>query len=362
MSTPAAGRIGRGACSSPAPRHRDVRHEPVHDGWWQEDEPAPRTVVLPDPARRVITRNQSPDVPFDRTINPYRGCEHGCIYCFARPSHAWLDLSPGLDFETRLFAKTEAPTRLEEELRAPGYRCAPVVLGANTDCYQPIEKHHRITRGILEVLAAHRHPVSILTKSSLVLRDVDILADMARHNRARVLVSVTTLNDELKRRLEPRTPSGRRRVATVRALREAGVPVGVLAAPIIPGLNDDEIEAIVAAVAEAGADSVSWVLLRLPNELPGMFRDWLATHYPDRAERVMNRIREAHGGRDYDPRFGHRMRGEGPYAELLSRRFAVACRRAGLDDRPVPELDCSGFRVPIRPGDQLGLFQAGGDY
>lgn len=352
---------GRGATISPQPRYQATRHERVDDGWWQEDEPAPGTQVMPDPARRVITRNQSPDVPFDRTINPYRGCEHGCIYCFARPTHAWLDLSPGLDFEIRLFAKRDAARVLEEELRAPGYRCAPVVLGANTDCYQPIEKRFGITRDVLSVLRDFNHPVSILTKSSLILRDLDILSELAERRLVNVMVSVTTLDEDLKRRLEPRTPSGRRRVATVRALREAGIPVGVLVAPVIPMLNDAEIEAIIEAAADAGADSVNWVLLRLPHELPDLFRDWLATHYPDRAERIMNRIREARGGRDYDSRFGARMRGKGPYVELLSHRFTLACRRTGLADRAIPPLDTGRFRVPTRSGDQLGLFQTAGD-
>lgn len=347
---------GRGACSNPAPRYLAVARERFDDGWWQTDEPAPRTMVTPDPARTVISYNRSPDVGFDRSINPYRGCEHGCIYCFARPSHAWLDLSPGLDFETRLLAKTGAPERLAAELRRPGYRCAPIVLGSNTDCYQPVEKHYRITRGILEVLLAFNHPVSILTKSPLILRDLDLLREMASRRLVEVMVSVTTLDDTLKRRLEPRAPSGRRRLAAARVLNEAGVPAGVLFAPVIPALNDDELETIVREAAEAGAATVGSVLLRLPHELAGMFREWLDAHYPERAGRVMNILRSARGGRDNDSRFGTRMRGEGPYARLLTRRLTLARKRAGISRREGHGMDASRFRVPPQAGDQLPLF------
>jgi len=346
---------GRGACSSPAPRFAHRRCEPVADGWWQDAEPAPATRVHADPVRRIISYNTSPDVPFDRSINPYRGCEHGCVYCFARPSHAYLELSPGLDFETELFARHEAPQRLIEALRVPGYRCAPIVLGANTDCYQPIEKRCRITRGLLEVLAEHRHPVSILTKSSLVLRDLDVLGALARDNLAHVAVSITTLDDALKRRLEPRASSGRRRLDTVRALSDAGIPVSVLLAPVIPMLNDMEIERIVVAAAEAGAASLGWVLLRLPHELAAMFRTWLEVHYPDRAARVMNRVRDTRGGRDNDSTFGRRMHGQGAYAQLIAARIDRACRRAGLGTRSAHALRTDLFTRPTRPGDQLAL-------
>ncbi|MCP1726906.1 DNA repair photolyase [Natronospira proteinivora] len=346
---------GRGTGINPVPRYRIQRHEPVDDGWWRGDEPAPQTCVLPDPARRVISYNRSPDVPFDRSINPYRGCEHGCIYCFARPSHAYLDLSPGLDFETRLFAKIGAADCLEAELRAPGYRCAPLVLGANTDCYQPIEKQYRITRELLERLAEFRHPVSILTKSSLILRDRDILRELARDNLVNVMVSVTTLDTDLKRRLEPRTPSGERRLATVTALHEAGIPTGVLLAPVIPHINDAEIETIVARAAAAGARSVASVLLRLPHELSALFRDWLGTHYPDRAQRVMNTLQACRGGKDNDSRFGRRMTGEGPYAQLISQRLTLARRRHGLLHRRFHRLNTAAFVCPRRHGDQLNL-------
>ncbi len=351
-----AGHKGRGAASSPPPRYRAQHHERVDDGWWQEAESAPATVVAPDPARSVISYNQSPDVPFDRTINPYRGCEHGCIYCFARPSHAWLDLSPGLDFETRLFAKLDAPALLEKALRHPRYRCDTVVLGANTDCYQPIEKQYGLTRRLLAVLYDYRHPVSILTKSALVLRDLDILGDMAREGLVNVMVSVTTLDQDLKRRLEPRTPSGQRRLRTVADLAEAGIPTGVLMAPVIPALNDHEIETIVQASAEAGARSVETVLLRLPLELADLFREWLAVHYPERAGRVMSLLREARGGRDNDSRFGYRMRGQGAYADLISHRLKLARKRFGLEGRGQLGLDKGKFRLPVKSGDQLGLF------
>ncbi len=346
---------GRGACSSPAPRYAHQRCEPVADDWWQEAEPSPATRVHADPVRRVISYNTSPDVPFDRSINPYRGCEHGCVYCFARPSHAYLELSPGLDFETELFARHEAPQRLVEALRAPGYRCAPIVLGANTDCYQPIEKRYRITRGLLEVFAEHRHPVSILTKSSLVLRDLDVLTAMARDNLAHVAISITTLDDELKRCLEPRAPSSRRRLDTVRVLGEAGIPVSVLLAPVIPMLNDMEIERIVEAAAEAGVTSLGWVLLRLPHELAAMFRAWLEVHFPERAVRVMNRVRDTRGGRDNDSTFGRRMRGQGAYAQLIAARIDRACRRAGLDTHGADALRTDLFTRPTRTGDQLPL-------
>ncbi len=346
---------GRGACSSPAPRFRSVRHEAVDDGWWQDEAPAPQTVVMPDPARTVISRNQSPDVPFDRSINPYRGCEHGCIYCFARPSHAYLDLSPGLDFETRLFAKLEAADRLKEELARPSYRCAPIVLGANTDAYQPVEKDYRISRGILEVLADCRHPVSILTKSGLILRDLDILVPMARRGLVNVMVSVTTLDSELKRRLEPRTPSGERRLAVVRRLNEAGVPTGILLAPVIPAINDPELETIVAESAAAGAVCVGSVILRLPHELSQLFREWLQAHYPDRAGRVMKILQSMRGGRDNDSDFGRRMRGQGPFADLIARRMQLARRRVGLYRREQVSLDCGQFRHPEVSGSQISL-------
>lgn len=345
---------GRGACSSPTPRYFQYSRAP--EPGEGESDGRPETRVSKQKIGQVISYNQSPDLPFDRSINPYRGCEHGCIYCFARPTHAWLDLSPGLDFETRILARPDAPERLAETLRSPRYQCRPIVIGTNTDCYQPAERRLGITRRILEVLAEHRHPVSVLTKSSLVQRDSDVLADMAREGLASVMVSVTTLDDELKRGLEPRTPSGRQRLETVNALATAGVPTGVLLAPVIPALNEHEIETIVEASADAGARSLSWVLLRLPHEVAGMFREWLEVHYPDRAGRVMARVQDSRGGKDYDSRWGRRLRGQGPYARLIADRVRLACRKHGLDALDRPGLTTEHFRVPRRSGDQLRLF------
>jgi DNA repair photolyase len=350
-------RKGRGALSNPAGRFETLDSEAVDDGWPGDDSEAsaePESVVLTDAARGVISSNQSPDVPFEQSVNPYRGCEHGCVYCYARPTHAWLGLSPGLDFETRLFYKPDAPARLAEELARPGYRCRTIVLGANTDPYQPIERRLGITRGLLEVLAAHRHPVSVVTKGALIERDLDLLAGLAADGLASVMVSVTTLDDELKRSLEPRTAAPARRLAVVRRLADAGVPVGVLVAPVIPALNDHELEDILAAAAGAGAESAAWILLRLPHEVRALFEEWLREHLPDRAERVLSLLRQARGGRDNDPRFGHRMRGSGPWIDLLERRFALACRRLGLRVGERRDLATDLFRPPGRV-DQLDL-------
>jgi DNA repair photolyase len=350
---------GRGALSNPAGRYEKRRIEPPDEApepWAEEEPPHPLTTVTPEKARHIITSNDSPDIPFDRSINPYRGCEHGCVYCFARPSHAYLGLSPGLDFETRLFSKPEAPRLLRDELSKPGYRPEVIALGANTDPYQPIERRLGITRGILEVLAEFRHPVSIVTKSDLVRRDLDLLAPMARQRLACVLVSVTTLDRKLARRMEPRAPVPERRLAALRALSEAGVPVGVLASPMIPGLTENELEAILQAAAEAGARSAGYILLRLPHELKDLFREWLAEHEPRKAPRVLWLLEEMRGGKLYDSAFGSRMRGQGPLADLLRKRYEVACRRLGLNRRPEP-LDRSQFRVPPKAGDQLGLFR-----
>ena len=325
---------GRGAVGNPTGRfERHTRHA-VYDGWNLADEepPRPRTVVGEDRSRTVLTRNDSPDISFDRSINPYRGCEHGCIYCFARPSHAWLGLSPGMDFETRLFAKSDAPTLLEKELRRPGYRVRPVMLGSNTDAYQPIERERRITRGILEVLAAFRHPVVIVTKSEMVTRDLDILEPMARDRLAAVGVSVTTLDPGLARRMEPRATAPRRRLKAICKLAAVGIPTAVLVAPIIPALTDTESEQILKAAVGAGASSASYVMLRLPHELKDLFTEWLHNHVPDRAERVLNRLRDCRDGQLYVSEFGNRMRGTGPYADLIARRFSLACRRLGLEE------------------------------
>ena len=349
-------RKGRGAVSNRASRYDRAAPVEMDDGWdiLDEDLPPLRTTVTIDSTRGIIARNQSPDLPFDRSINPYRGCEHGCVYCFARPTHAYLGLSPGLDFETRLFAKPDAPALLDAALRKPGYECRVMALGTNTDPYQPIEREYRITRGILEVLSAHDHPVAIVTKSYLVVRDIDILADMASRSLARVYVSVTTLDRDLARNLEPRAATPPRRLATIRALARAGIPTGAIVAPIIPALNDAEIEDILAAVAQAGAVSAAYILLRLPLEIAGLFREWLAVHAPLKADHVMSLLRGMRGGRDYDSAWGRRMTGEGVYADLIARRFKLAKQRLGLTGRDW-SLDVNRFRPPPRPGDQLSL-------
>jgi DNA repair photolyase len=363
---------GRGALSNRAGRFErfrvepleDVDPRPTQDDPQAHDDPQPGddepaklpTTVTPDRTRTIISTNDSPDLPFDRSINPYRGCEHGCVYCFARPTHAYLGLSPGLDFETRLFSKPDAARLLRDELRRPGYRCATLALGSNTDPYQPIERRLGITRSVLEVLAEHRHPVSVVTKSDLVLRDVDILGEMARQRLAVVMISITTLDRRLARAMEPRAVTPARRLETIRALSAAGIPAGVLSSPIIPGLNDAELEAILATAAGAGARSAGYVLLRLPLEIKELFREWLETHEPLKAPRVLALLRSMRGGGLYDASFGTRMRGEGPHATLLRQRHQIACRRNGLLTRAAP-LDTSLFRVPRRAGDQRGLFE-----
>ena len=346
-------RKGRGAASNRSGRYERERPEAFDDGWGTAaEEPAPlRTTVVEEAPRKVITRNESPDIGFDRSINPYRGCEHGCIYCYARPTHAWLGLSPGLDFESRLFAKPAAPALLEKELARPGYRCAVLAIGTNTDAYQPIEKRYGVMRGILEVLARCRHPVSITTKSALVLRDRDLLADMARERLAHVTLSVTTLDRRLARSMEPRASAPARRLEAVAGLREAGVPVAVNFAPIIPALNDHELEAVLEAASRAGAGGAGYTLLRLPLEIADLFREWLEAHAPDRAARVLSRVRDMRGGPLYKSAFHERMKGEGPYAGMISQRFAIACRRLGLE-RGYGRLDESRFRPP---GAQLRL-------
>ena len=353
-------RKGRGAVANREGRFEKRRIEPADYGWDKggEEEAPPRltTTVTPEKTRTILTRNDSPDIPFDRSINPYKGCEHGCVYCFARPTHSYLGLSPGLDFETKIFSKPRAAELLRQELRRPGYRCEVIALGANTDPYQPAERDLRITRGILEVLREHRHPVAIVTKSSLVLRDLDLLGPMAEKNLSAVFLSITTLDPRLARTMEPRAAAPARRIETIRALSDAGVPVGVLASPMIPGLNDQELERILEAAASAGARTAGTILLRLPHEVKEIFAEWLAEHYPLKAEHVLSLVRQTHGGKLYDSEFGTRMKGSGPYAELLRRRFDTACRRLGLAQRGGSPLDVSQFRVPARPGDQPGLF------
>ncbi len=351
-------RAGRGALSNPAGRFEATRCEAEDDGWGALDAPLPplETTVLPERARSVISHNDSPDLPFSRSINPYRGCEHGCIYCYARPSHAFMNLSPGLDFETHLFFKQDAACGLRRELGARGYRCEPIHLGANTDPYQPLERRLGITRSLLEVLLEYHHPVTIVTKSALVLRDIELLAALARERLVRVHLSVTTLDAGLKRLLEPRAAAPAARLAAVRALSDAAIPVGVLVAPVIPVLTDHELERILEAARAAGARSAGYVVLRLPGEVRGLWCEWLQTHYPDRARHVMSILRELRSGRDDDPRFGHRLRGQGAYAELLRARFRAACRRLGLATGEAAPLDCSRFRPPTRQGGQLEFF------
>ena len=347
---------GRGALSNPEGRFDRMTIEAVDDGWFTE-EPARSiaTTIQPDRARRIISTNDSPDIPFDYSINPYRGCEHGCIYCYARPTHAYLGLSPGLDFETRLFYKPDAARLLEAELARPGYVCKPLMLGANTDPYQPIERTLGITRAILQVLARCRHPVSVVTKSTLVTRDLDLLTDLARDDLVAVMVSITTLDPDTKRALEPRTSSPQARLRTLRQLADAGVPAGVMVAPVIPGINDHELESILEAAAAAGAQCAQYVPLRLPHEVKDLFREWLAVHYPQRARHVMSLLRDMRGGRDNDPNFGSRMRGEGPFAELLRGRFRLACRKLGLDSNRRLAVNTELFRPPGRAAEQLGL-------
>ena len=345
---------GRGAVS-----RRSGRFEtrPVE---LEAEEAAQRAAILPEtilaamPANRVISRNTSPDVPFDQSINPYQGCEHGCIYCYARPSHSYLDLSPGLDFETRVFYKPNAAERLRDEWEKKGYTCSPITIGANTDPYQPAEKRLGITRQLLELFREHGHPVSIITKGTLIARDLDILADLAQRRLCSVAISLPTLDAGLKRIMEPRVPAAEARLRVIEELAASGVPTSVLVAPVIPAINDAELERIIAAAAEAGADEAHYIFLRLPHEVRDLFLEWLDVHFPQRRDRVMSLVRQASGGKDYDNRFGHRQRGQGPYAEMLGKRFRAACRKAGLGrGRRRPALDCTQFRPPGQA--QLGI-------
>ena len=351
-----AARRGRGACSNPEARFEALRHNAEDDGWTGADAAAPelQTVVSTERARSIITRNRSPDLPFAQSVNSYRGCEHGCIYCYARATHPYLGLSAGLDFESRLYAKDNAAEVLRAELSRPGYRCQAIALGTNTDPYQPIERHRRITRALLELLEECSHPCTIVTKSALVERDLDLLARMASRRLVKVFVSVTTLDRILARRMEPRAAAPQRRLAALAALSAAGVPSGVLVAPVIPGLNDAEIERILEAAGAAGCRAAGYGLLRLPHEVRGLFEEWLAGHYPLRAGHVLSLLRQARGGRDDDARFGSRMRGEGALADLIERRFDGACRRLGLGRRDA-DLDTAAFRPPASGG-QLSLW------
>ncbi|HEV7997648.1 MAG TPA: PA0069 family radical SAM protein [Stellaceae bacterium] len=353
-----AARKGRGAVSNASGRFEAEQRATFDDGWGSaDDEPVPLATTLSvDATRTIIARNDSPDIGFDRSINPYRGCEHGCVYCYARPSHAYLGLSPGLDFESRLFYKPQAAALLAAELRKKGYACRPLALGSNTDPYQPVERRVEVTRSILEVLRDFRHPVTIVTKSALIQRDLDILCEMARDRLVMVTVSVTTLDRALARVMEPRAATPGRRLETIAALAAAGVPTGVLSAPMIPALNDSEMEQILDRARAAGATSAGYTLLRLPLELKGLFREWLEAHFPDKATHVLSLVAQAHGGRLYDAAWSKRMTGAGPYADVLRLRFDRACRRLGFDRRTTQPLDASRFRPPPQPGDQLALF------
>ena len=350
-------RKGRGAASNRSGRYERHSHEAFDDGWGTIDEAeAPlRTEVRPDASRTVITRNESPDIGFDRSINVYRGCEHGCVYCYARPTHAYLGLSPGQDFESRIFAKHDAPAQLERELARPGYVCRMIAMGTNTDPYQPTERRLGLTQGVLEVLDRYDHPVGIVTKSALVTRDADILSRMAKRRLATVSISVTTLDRDIARTMEPRASTPAKRLQAIKDLREAGVPVGVIVAPIVPGLTDHEIESLLEAAREAGADRAGYVVLRLPREVRELFLEWLSVHAPNKAKRVLTLLQGMRAGQLNDPNFGTRMSGSGPYAELIAARFAAATRRLGLERRG-PTLDTGLFRPPSRDPAQLSLF------
>jgi DNA repair photolyase len=349
-------RRGRGAQSNVSGRYESEARTAFDDGWQSLDDLPPfKTTVAIDAARKVITRNESPDISFDRSINPYRGCEHGCVYCFARPTHAYLGLSPGLDFESNLFVKPDAPTLLEKELAADGYEPKMIAIGTNTDPYQPIERDRRIMRGILEVLERASHPVGIVTKSALVTRDIDILSRMARRNLAKVAISVTSLDSKLARSMEPRASTPMRRLEALRQLSEAGIPTTVMVAPVIPALNDSEIERILDAAAHAGVREANYVLLRLPLEVRDLFREWLMANYPDRYRHVFTLIRDMRNGRDYDSQWGARMKGAGPMAWMIGRRFEIACEKLGLNKRR-SKLTTDHFAKPKRGGQQLSLF------
>ncbi|MEI2386499.1 PA0069 family radical SAM protein [Breoghania sp. JC706] len=349
-------RRGRAAALNMAGRFETEAREAADDGWGSlEDLPALKTEVQVEAARRIITRNDSPDIAFDRSINPYRGCEHGCIYCFARPTHAYMGMSPGLDFETRLFAKPNAAELLAREISAPGYKVKTIAIGTNTDPYQPIERQMRIMREVLEVLRDARHPVGIVTKSALVMRDIDILSEMARDGLAKVALSVTTLDRKLARAMEPRAATPARRLEAIAALSQAGIPTSVMVAPIIPALNDQEIERILDACHAQGAREAGYILVRLPHEVSPLFRDWLLRNYPDRYRRVMSVLQTMRGGKDYDAEWGKRMRGEGPYAWQLGRRFELAAKRLGFNQRR-KRLRTDLFVPPFKSAEQLSLF------
>ncbi|MGR8946821.1 MAG: PA0069 family radical SAM protein [Gammaproteobacteria bacterium] len=347
---------GRGATANPDGRYLDTIREDFEDGWHPDEvTPKIRTTVTPERAKSLINRNNSPDLPFTQSINPYRGCEHGCIYCYARPAHAFVDLSPGLDFESRLFSKPNAAELLRKELGRAKYNCSPISLGANTDAYQPVERHHKITRSILEVLAECEHPVTIISKSSLVERDFDLLVPMAEKNLVQVFISITTVDRTLARRLEPRAAAPQRRLETIDNLSAAGIPAGLMVAPIIPGLNDNEIENILGLAANRGAKFAGYVMLRLPREVRDLFKDWLETHYPLKYSRVMANVRDVRAGNESDSEFHRRLRGTGPVANLIKQRFEKAVRSNNLNVSR-HDLNCQLFKPPAKHENQYSLF------
>jgi len=348
---------GRGARTNASGRYERFAREAFDDGWSAEELRPLETIVTPELAKTIISTNQSPDISFDQSINPYRGCEHGCIYCYARPNHAYVGLSPGIDFETKLFVKANAAELLQREFSKPSYRPRTIMMGGVTDIYQPIERGYGVTRSLLEVMERWRHPVALITKSQLVIRDIDILARLAERGLAKAAISVTTLDRRISRVMEPRAAAPHRRIEAIRMLADAGVPTTVMVAPIVPAINDREIEAILEECAKAGASSAGYVVLRLPLEIKDLFREWLAQHFPDRQTRVMTLVRQMRGGRDYDPEWGKRQKGEGPYAQLIADRFGKAIRRLGLD-KPRLALDHTQFRRPLEAGGQTDLFAA----
>ena len=346
---------GRGARTNASGRFERYAREAFDDGWTAEEMKPLETIVTPELAKTIISTNQSPDISFDQSINPYRGCEHGCVYCYARPNHAYVGLSPGIDFETKLFVKANAAELLEREFAKPSYRPRTIMMGGVTDIYQPIERGYGVTRSLLEVMERWRHPVALITKSQLVIRDIDILARLAERGLAKAAISVTTMERRIARVMEPRAAAPHRRIEAIRMLASAGIPVTVMVAPIVPAINDSEIEAILEECANAGASAAGYVVLRLPLEIKDLFREWLHQHFPDRATRVMTLVRQMRNGRDYDPEWGKRQKGEGPYAKLIADRFAKAIHRLGLD-KPRVVLDHTQFRRPIEAGGQQDLF------
>ncbi len=348
---------GRGTASNPDARFLENTRERIDDGWLTaESNTKPTTTVVEEKAKRIISSNNSPDIPFTQSINPYRGCEHGCIYCYARPAHAYMDLSPGLDFETRLFYKKNAVELLKRELSAPTYQCSPIALGGNTDAYQPIERGLKVTRQIIELLHETRHPVTIVTKSSLVERDLDLLSSMAKDNLVKVFISITTLNNILMQSMEPRATAPARRLQTLKTLSQAGIPVGVMFAPVIPFINDHEMETVLEQANSAGIESAGYVLLRLPHEIKTLFKQWLQHHYPDKAEHVMSVIRQSRGGKDYDADYRQRLKGTGVFADLIQQRFNKCCARLGIAKGEHIQLNCHSFIKPVLSGQQQQLF------